>query len=218
MHIVRNVFPAVAGLTLAGLVSVSLMAGGQAPARPADPHTMPMPPRGMTMASKMTREQKIANAMSAAPASVSANATILDWPAKEGDAPPVLRKGTNGWSCLADMPETEGNDPMCLDGPWMKWVEAYMSKTAPMVGSVGIGYMIAPGGAKASNSDPYAMKATSDNHWAHHPPHMMIVVPDLKSLEGISTDPANGGPYVMFKGTPYAHIMAPTAPGMMHGH
>ena len=74
------------------------------------------------------------------------------------------------------------------------------------------------GGAKASNSDPYAMKATSDNQWAHHPPHMMIVVPDLKSLDGISTDPANGGPYVMFKGTPYAHIMAPTAPGMMHGH
>jgi len=93
-----------------------------------------------------------------------------------------------------------------------------MSKTTPMVGSVGIGYMIAPGGAKASNSDPYAMKPTSDNQWAHHPPHMMIVVPDLKSLDGISTDPANGGPYVMFKGTPYAHIMAPTAPGMMHGH
>jgi len=219
MHILRNVFPAVAGLTLAGLVSVSLMAGGQTPAKPADPHTMPMPARGMTMeASKMTREQKIANAMSAAPAAVSANATILDWPAKEGDAPPVLRKGTNGWSCLADMPDTEGNDPMCLDGPWMKWVEAYLSKTTPMVGSVGIGYMIAPGGAKASNSDPYAMKATSDNQWAHHPPHMMIVVPDLKSLDGISTDPANGGPYVMFKGTPYAHIMAPTATGVMHEH
>lgn len=38
----------------------------------------------------------------------------------------------------------------------------------------------------------------------------MIVVPDLKSLAGMSTDPANGGPYVMFAGTPYAHIMAPT--------
>ena len=219
MHIVRNVFPAVAGLTLAGLVSVSLLAGGQTPARPADPHAMPMPARGTMMGtSKMTREQKIANAMSAAPAALSANATILDWPAKEGDAPPVLRKGSNGWSCLADMPDTEGNDPMCLDGPWMKWVEAYLTKTTPMVGSVGIGYMIAPGGAKGSNSDPYAKKATSDNQWAHHPPNMMIVVPDLKSLDGISTDPANGGPYVMFKGTPYAHIMAPTAPGMMHGH
>jgi hypothetical protein len=70
--------------------------------------------------------------------------------------------------------------------------------------------MIAPGGSHGSNSDPYAVKATGDNQWAHHLPHIMIVVPDLKSLEGMSTDPSNGGPYVMYKGTPYAHIMAPT--------
>jgi hypothetical protein len=37
----------------------------------------------------------------------------------------------------------------------------------------------------------------------------MILVPDLKALTGISTDPGNGGPYVMYAGTPYAHIMAP---------
>jgi hypothetical protein len=37
----------------------------------------------------------------------------------------------------------------------------------------------------------------------------MIVVPDVRALSGLSTDPANGGPYVMFAGTPYAHIMAP---------
>ena len=37
----------------------------------------------------------------------------------------------------------------------------------------------------------------------------MIVVPNLASLAGISTDPNNGGPYVMYAGTPYAHIMAP---------
>ncbi len=39
----------------------------------------------------------------------------------------------------------------------------------------------------------------------------MIVVPDLKTLEDISSDPHNGGPYVMYQGTPYAHIMAPTS-------
>ncbi len=37
----------------------------------------------------------------------------------------------------------------------------------------------------------------------------MILVPDPAMLEGISTDPDNGGPYVMWKGTPYAHIMIP---------
>jgi hypothetical protein len=53
------------------------------------------------------------------------------------------------------------------------------------------------------------MKETVDNHWGHHNPHMMIVVPDVKTLDGISADPQNGGPYVMYAGTPYAHIMAP---------
>ncbi len=37
----------------------------------------------------------------------------------------------------------------------------------------------------------------------------MILVPDPALLDGISTDPWNGGPYVMWKGTPYAHIMVP---------
>ena len=55
------------------------------------------------------------------------------------------------------------------------------------------------------------MKETPDNHWSLHGPHMMILVPDTKALAGISTDPKNGGPYVMWAGTPYAHIMAPTA-------
>jgi hypothetical protein len=41
----------------------------------------------------------------------------------------------------------------------------------------------------------------------------MIAVPDLKSLDGLSTDPKNGGPWVMWKGTPYAHIMAPVTNG-----
>src|SRR6185295_2245997 len=97
-----------------------------------------------------------------------------------------------------DMPETKGNDPMCLDEPWMKWTQAYMSKTTPAVGRVGIGYMSAAGGGWGSNTDPYAMTEMAGNHWAFHPPHLMIVVPDVQSLTGVSTDPANGGPYVMY--------------------
>ena len=75
--------------------------------------------------------------------------------------------------------------------------------------------MIAPGGAWGSNTDPFAMAETADNHWGHHNPHLMILVPDLESLAGLSTDPGNGGPYVMFAGTPYAHIMAPVSGAAM---
>ena len=33
----------------------------------------------------------------------------------------------------------------------------------------------------------------------------------FEATGGLSTDPHNGGPYVMWKGTPYAHIMIPVA-------
>lgn len=213
MRIVRTTLIGVAVLALGGMFSARITAEGQTPARPSNEHHMPMPGK-MTGGSKMTRDQKIANATSAAPASISAKATILDWPAKEGDQPAVLRTGSNGWSCLPDMPDTEGSDPMCLDQTWMKWIEAYMAKTTPQIASVGIGYMIAPGGGHGSNTDPYAMAASPSNQWGHHPPHVMILVPDLKTLDTLSTDPNNGGPYVMYKGTPYAHIMAPTTAPM----
>ena len=166
---------------------------------------------------KMTKAQKIAIALSAAPASISAGATVLDFPPAEGMTPPVLRAGTNGWSCFPDVPETKGNDPMCIDAPWMKWLEAYLARKPVQIDKVGVAYMLAPGGGWGSNTDPYATKETPDNHWGHVGPHLMIVVPDAKALAGISTDPNNGGPWVMFANTPYAHIMAPTtAPAMKH--
>jgi hypothetical protein len=77
--------------------------------------------------------------------------------------------------------------------------------------------MIAAGGGWGSNTDPYAMKEAAGNQWALHQSHLMILAPNLQSLDGISTDPKNGGPYVMFKGTPYAHIMAPITDPTMSG-
>ena len=203
------------GLTLGGSLTVALVARPQT-TKPTTGQDM-----GRMMDSgagtKMTKAQKIASALSAAPASISANATILDFPSKEGMAPPVLRAGANGWNCFPDMPDTKGNDPMCIDEPWMKWLEAYLAHKPVQIGTLGIAYILAPGGGWGSNTDPYATHETPDNHWGHAGPHLMIVVPDAKALTGISTDPANGGPWVMFANTPYAHIMAPTtAPAMKH--
>jgi len=42
---------------------------------------------------------------------------------------------------------------------------------------------------------------------------LMILVPDpARALAGLSRDPTSGGPYVMWVGTDYAHIMVPIAP------
>ena len=61
-----------------------------------------------------------------------------------------------------------------------------------------------------SNTDPYAMSKTADNHWVVTGPHVMIVGPASKSLGLTSTtdvDPAK--PYMMWVGTPYEHAMIP---------
>ncbi len=162
-----------------------------------------------THAASMNDKDKIRNAMSSAPASVAAKATIKDWPAKAGGEMPVLRAGSNGWTCLPDMPDTEGNDPMCLDDMWLAWADAWMNKKPLKNERMGFGYMLQQNGAD-SNTDPYATAPAPDNEWMKEGvPHMMILVPDATSLKGVPTDPHQGGPWVMWRGTPYVHVMAP---------
>ena len=150
---------------------------------------------------------KIKSAVSSAISSVSDDATIMDWPDAEGNMA-TIREGSNGWTCFPDNPATPGNDPMCLDGPWMSWASGWMGKTDFTIDKMGFGYML-QGGTPESNLDPYAEGPTDDNEWMTDAvPHLMIIVPNSESLAGLPTKP-NGGPWVMWKDTPYVHIMVP---------
>jgi hypothetical protein len=156
-----------------------------------------------TLAAQTTNAEKIASAVSSAPASVAHYATVVDWDQT------MLREGTNGWTCLPDMPDTSGNDPMCLDAPWMDWADAWMNKKQPSYSQMGFGYMLT-GDSPASNTDPYASGPTPDNEWMPEGvPHLMILVPNTEALKGLPTDPKQGGPWVMWRDTPYVHIMVP---------
>ena len=53
----------------------------------------------------------IASAMSAAPPSISHDATVI---AMDGDKVRTLRQGRNEFTCVPDDPGSPGNDPMCL--------------------------------------------------------------------------------------------------------
>lgn len=158
-----------------------------------------------------TPEWKIASATSAAPAAIAEYATVMDWPAEPGGAMKELRAGSSGWTCMPDVPGTPGNDPMCLDATFLEWAGAWMSKAKPTLEKTGLAYML-QGGTDASNSDPYATEPLPGEEWVKSGPHVMIVVPDPSALEGIPTDPNYGGPFVMWKGTPYAHVMVPVGP------
>jgi hypothetical protein len=41
----------------------------------------------------------------------------------------------------------------------------------------------------------------------------MMIVSDAAVTEDLPTDPENGGPWVMWKGTPYEHVMIPAIGG-----
>ena len=155
-----------------------------------------------------SKTSKIQNAASAAPPAVSKDATILDWPAGEGDQPVLLRKGTNEWTCFPDDPSTPGNDPMCLDKTWLQWVEAWMAKKDFKPTLPGIGYML-QGGSTASNADPFATKPAPGEKWMKEQPHVMVIVPGKLDPKAHSSDPHSGGPWIMWGGTPYEHLMVP---------
>lgn len=145
----------------------------------------------------------IRNALSAAPAGVAEHATVVNHDNR------VLREGTNGWVCMPDIPTVPNDTPMCLDEQWREVIDAWMHKRTPTVTRIGFGYMLRDD-LPVSNTDPFATAPTPGNHWlANSGPHVMVVFPDSASLEGVSDDPANGGPYVMWRGTPYAHVMVP---------
>jgi hypothetical protein len=150
----------------------------------------------------------IKSAMTAAPSSLAKNATVVAM-GSDGKAR-TLRKGTNGWTCMPDSPETPGPDPMCWDRNADSWVQAWMSHQNPTAGKVGLMYMLA-GGTDASNTDPYAQKPTASNHWVKTGPHVMIVGADKSFYENYpkNADPDTSVPYVMWAGTPYEHLMAP---------
>lgn len=185
----------------------------QQPASPAPAAKMPM----AGAKTGMTDAQKIASAESAAPRAISAHAAVVELGATPDAPMKELRKGTNDWVCIPTMTKAAKGelDPMCMDKSWQGWAQAYMSHGTPNVSGNGVAYML-KGDLGASNTDPYAEKETPDNHWVVSPPHIMMLYADPKALDGYSDDPHNGGPWVMWKGTPYAHLMVPVANPVAH--
>jgi hypothetical protein len=150
----------------------------------------------------------VASAESAAPASLAHNATIMV--ADASGAMKSVRQGSNGWTCIPDDPNTPGTDPMCFDGNAGKWITAMLGRKPPPNGTPGVMYML-EGGTDASNTDPYATKPTAENDWIKTGPHIMIVGnKDMLAAYPSGAKPDTSVPYVMWAGTPYAHLMVPT--------
>lgn len=166
-----------------------------------------------TQVNSAATADKIADAMRAAPPAIAQYATIMDRPATPGGEPATLRPGSNGWTCTpsSDAARKAGRpNPSCVDESARAWFAARSARQTPRLETVGLSYRLM-GDAGASNIDPFASGPTADNEWGVTGPHIIIFVPNVADLAGFPSDPGSGGPYVMWRGTPYAHVMMPVA-------
>ena len=156
---------------------------------------------------KKSSAEMIRSATGAGPRSISDHATVMV--ADSAGKMTQLRAGTNGWTCIPDEPSTPGIDPMCIDKNGMEWVKALMAKAPkPANAAPGLIYML-EGGSDISATNPFAK--TTD-HYISSPPHFMIMWPyDAKST-GFATTPKKTGSWIMWAGTPYAHLMVNQTP------
>lgn len=150
----------------------------------------------------------VQSALSAAPEAITREAAVMV-PNPDGSMK-SLREGKNGWTCMPDNPATPGPDPMCMDSNAMKWVEAWIGHKVPPADNVGLVYMLT-GGTDASNTDPYGEQPAEGSDWVKTGSHLMVVGSDsLNRIYSGGEKPDTSKPYVMFGGTPYAHLMIPT--------
>lgn len=164
------------------------------------------PPAALAQGDEADAAARVANALSAAPDLISDRATVVDL---DGT---VLREGSNGFTCMPDDPAIPGNGPFCFDAGWQAFLDAWMNREAPPVPEGPAFIYALQGGWPTSNADPFATGPTEDNEWLGvTDPHIAVLVPDVSLLEGVSADPANGGPWIMWGDTPYIHLMIPAA-------
>ena len=147
-----------------------------------------------------TTQEKIARAISAGPDNISKSARIID--KDEQGKKVILREGSNGFTCMPGNPNVIGDPPMCADAASMQWASDFSAhKPKPTNTVPGITYMLA-GATQRSDSDPYDKTSPPITVG----PHWMIIWPFDPKASGLPTTHRDTGAYIMWAGSPYAHV------------
>jgi hypothetical protein len=157
-------------------------------------------PNGISAKAGDTTQDKIARAMSAGPDNISESARISDTDAQGNRV--ILRDGSNGFTCMPGNPNVVGEPPMCVDAASMQWfADAKAHKPKPTNTTPGITYMLA-GATQRSDSDPHDTTSMP----IEVGPHWMIMWPFDPKTTGLPTTHRATGAYIMWAGSPYAHV------------
>jgi hypothetical protein len=195
-------------------LALSFVTPGAALAMAEASPTAPLPPGTLT-SSDHPDQWKIENALRAAPAAIADEATVRDWPEdlRNGgiSAGRILREGTNGWTCVPDVPGKAQHDPICMDETMMKWISATFSGRTPDIDRVGIGYMLL-GESIADPSNIEAKKPPPGKDWSFAGPHVMVVLPNScrSALDDVHRG-VSDQPYVNAAQSPSPILVLPVA-------
>jgi hypothetical protein len=153
-----------------------------------------------------SKATKVARAISAAPANIAKAAKVVDFDNKGNEI--SLRDGTNGFTCYPGHPGEVGGQPYCANEAAVQWERDFAAhKPKPTNSEPGIEYMLL-GGTDWSGNDPNATSGTP----IKEPPHWMIMWPFDPKWTGLPVEPKQTGTWIMWAGTPYAHLMIDQRP------
>jgi len=130
----------------------------------------------------VTDAEKIADALRAAPAFITADATIVDHPVSKGDEWRVLRKGSSEWTCMPGPPPgSKHDDPGCFDKVFFQFVKDVLAGRPQHVERLGVAYMYTGHTVPGASGEPFRVGA-----------HIMVVSPHPDELQGFIHGGWNG--------------------------
>lgn len=165
-----------------------------------------------------TADQQVAAAVLALPESMRGGATVLGY--RAGGTLSELRKGGNGMTCLADDPESPAFHVAC----YHESLEPFMARGRALRAQGVKGGMVdstrfkeIKEGTLRMPSTPAALYSLSGAAGSWDPAtnavkdgralYVVYIAGATAASTGLPTQPAAGLPWIMFPGTPKAHIM-----------
>jgi len=152
----------------------------------------------------MSEKDQTALAISGAPPHIAKEAGIMIY-GTDGKLTET-KKSANGFTCIPSVMNLPDPDPMCMDAAAQQWMTDRMNHAPKPTNTVpGIAYM-ARGGAHFEKDGKIVMSGDGAKI-VKEPPHWMLMWPFDPAATKLPTVPNPSGVYIMFDGSPYAHLM-----------
>jgi hypothetical protein len=160
----------------------------------------------------MSEQEQTALALSGAPAHIAKQAGVMIY-GPDGRLTEI-KKSTNGFTCIPTVMNLPEPDPMCMDAAVQQWMTDLTNGAPKPTNTVpGIAYM-ARGGSHFEKDGKVVMGAEGAKV-VSEPPHWMVMWPFEAAATKLPIAPNPSGVYIMFEGTPYAHLMVYQDPHKM---